>query len=36
VKIKYSQSGSNLTITPPALTPASTPCNYAWVFKLKN
>jgi alpha-L-fucosidase len=36
VKIKYSQSGENLTIIPPALTPATVPCKYAWVFKLKN
>lgn len=25
-----------LTITPPTVTPANNPCNYAWVFKLEN
>ena len=30
------KGGSNgLTITPPAITPANNPCNYAWVFKLE-
>jgi alpha-L-fucosidase len=35
-KVKYSVSGGKLTITPHALSPASNPCNYAWVFKVKN
>jgi alpha-L-fucosidase len=34
VKIKYSQSGKNITLFPPAITPVTTPCKYAWVFKL--
>ncbi len=25
-----------LTIVPPAITPANSPCNHAWVFKLEN
>ena len=33
-KVKYSHSGNNLTITPPQLSPADNPCEYAWVFKL--
>jgi alpha-L-fucosidase len=33
-KVKYSYSGKNLTIYPPALTPATTPCHDAWTFKL--
>jgi alpha-L-fucosidase len=35
-KVKYSISGNNITIIPPAITPATNPCNYAWVFKIKN
>jgi len=35
-KVKYTASGSKLTITPPAVTPATLPCPYAWVFKVKN
>jgi alpha-L-fucosidase len=34
-KIRYSVSGNKLTITPPAITPANIPCQYAWVFKVK-
>jgi len=34
--VKYSVSGNKLTITPPALTPETIPCQYAWVFKVKN
>ena len=34
VKIKYTQSGKNIIIAPPELTPANSPCNYAWVFKI--
>jgi alpha-L-fucosidase len=32
--IKFSYSGGSLKITPPVLTPALVPCNYAWVFKI--
>jgi alpha-L-fucosidase len=35
-KVKFSVSGNKITITPPALTPANIPCQYAWVFKVKN
>jgi alpha-L-fucosidase len=35
-KVRYSVSGSKLTIQPPAVTPGNNPCNYAWVFKVKN
>ena len=35
-KIRYKLSGNNITITPPALTPANLPCNYAWVYKIGN
>lgn len=35
-KVKYSTTGNKLTITPPVITPANNPCQYAWVFKLKN
>lgn len=34
--IKVKSSGNGLTITPPLITPATNPCNYAWVFKLEN
>jgi alpha-L-fucosidase len=34
-KVKYSVSGSKLTIIPPVLSPASNPSNYAWVYKVK-
>jgi len=34
VKVKYSYGGKNITITPPALSPADSPGEYAWVFKL--
>ena len=34
VGVKYASNGKNLTITPPALSPANNPCEYAWVFKL--
>jgi alpha-L-fucosidase len=33
-KVKYSQSGKNITITPPQLSPAGNTGEYAWVFKL--
>lgn len=35
-KVKFSASGNKLTITPPVITPATIPCEYAWVFKVKN
>jgi alpha-L-fucosidase len=35
-KIKYRTSGNSITITPPALSPATMPCSYAWVFKIEN
>ena len=34
-KVNYSQNGKNLTLTPPALSPAQNSGEYAWVFKLK-
>jgi alpha-L-fucosidase len=33
-KVESSVSGNKLTITPPAVSPATNPCNYAWVFKV--
>jgi alpha-L-fucosidase len=33
-KVKFSFSGKKLTITPPAISPASNPYQYAWVYKL--
>ncbi len=35
-KVRCAASGSKLTITPPVITPATTPCPYAWVFKVKD
>lgn len=35
-KVKYSFSGGRLTITPPVITPATMPCSYAWVFRVKD
>jgi alpha-L-fucosidase len=35
-KVKYATSGNKLTIIPPAITPANNPCQYAWVFKVKD
>lgn len=32
--VSYSVSGGSVTITPPALNPASNPSPYAWVYKL--
>lgn len=34
-KVKYSTSGNKLTIIPPSISPATNPCQYAWVFKVK-
>jgi alpha-L-fucosidase len=35
-KVKYTASGNKLVITPPTVSPATTPCQYAWVFKIKD
>jgi alpha-L-fucosidase len=35
-KVKYSLSGKKLIVSPPAITPATNPCQYAWVFKIIN
>lgn len=35
-EVMFSVSGNELTITPPALSPAKNPCRHAWVFKLAN
>ena len=35
-RVKYSVSGKRLKIIPPVLTPSDNPCDYAWVFKLKD
>jgi alpha-L-fucosidase len=32
--VSFSMNGSSITITPPVLTVANTPCEHAWVFKL--
>jgi len=29
-------AANKITLTPPAVTPATMPCEYAWVFKLEN
>lgn len=34
-KVESSVSENKLTITPPAVSPATNPCNYAWVFKVQ-
>lgn len=34
-KVTAKGSSKGLSITPPAITPANNPCNYAWVFKLE-
>ncbi len=34
--IIYSSSSNTLIINPPQLSPAGAPCNYAWVFKVRN
>jgi alpha-L-fucosidase len=33
--LKTEFKNNKLTITPPVVTPANNPCNYAWVFKLE-
>lgn len=33
-KVSAKTSGGSLSIAPPAVTPATNPCNYAWVFKV--
>jgi alpha-L-fucosidase len=35
-KVKFSVSGDKLIIIPPVITPKTTPCQYSWVFRLKN
>ena len=35
-KLKYSVLGNKLTIMPPAVSPATIPCNYSWVYKIEN
>lgn len=35
-KINYSKSGNVISITPPNVTPATNPSQYAWVFKIEN
>jgi len=35
-KVKYSFSGSKLTIVPPVFSLATNPCDYAWVNKVQN
>jgi alpha-L-fucosidase len=35
-KVKYASSGNKLTITPPSISPSTNPCQYAWVFKIKD
>ena len=34
-KVKYSASDNQLSITPPVVSPATIPCQYAWVYKVK-
>jgi alpha-L-fucosidase len=33
-KVKYSASGGKVTISLPAVSPATIPCQYAWAFKI--
>lgn len=35
-KVDFKVSGKTITIVPPVLNPANTPCNYAWVYKIEN
>lgn len=35
-KVKFASSGNKLTIIPPSISPATNPCQYAWVFKVKD
>jgi alpha-L-fucosidase len=34
-KVSSKSSGKGLTISPPAITPANNPCDFAWVFKVE-
>jgi alpha-L-fucosidase len=34
--VRSKKSGNTLTITPPALSPSTSPGTYAWVFKIEN
>jgi alpha-L-fucosidase len=36
LQMKSGFSGGKLTIFPPAVNPATNPCDYAWVFKIEN
>ena len=36
IAVKYSFSGGNVTVTPPALSPTDHSSGYAWVFKLND
>jgi alpha-L-fucosidase len=36
IQIKSKLSGGKLSIIPPSITPATYPCDYAWVFKLEH
>lgn len=36
VTVKTALSGGKLTITPPVISPATNPCDYAWVFKISD
>jgi len=35
-KVSAKSTGMGLTISPPAITPANNPCDYAWVFKVES
>ena len=35
ITVKSTVSGGNLTINPPAITPANNPSSYAWVYKVE-
>lgn len=35
-KVSAKSTGTGLTISPPAITPANNPCDYAWVFKVES
>lgn len=35
-KVNTTSAGDGIRITPPAITPANNPCDYAWVFKIEN
>jgi alpha-L-fucosidase len=35
-KVNWKISEEGMIIQPPALSPATIPCSYAWVFKIEN